>query len=186
MSSPSILVHFLSRSTREKSPGVSLFNPIRKRQNCLKKLHRRTNIADHMSQSEISQSLSHLSNQDWGRPVAETSKDPKEFLQKHEILSMTVSSVNAIGKMLRFGCSLPRSRPALTGSHIRKRLDFPQANMNAHIDWSREVTISDKCRFNMRDDGRSIQAQRGGYTNDSFRGTGKFRDRFLISPGFGF
>jgi hypothetical protein len=38
---------------------------------------------------------------------------------------------------------LAKKTPALTGSYTRKGLDFRQANMNAHIDWSREVTISE-------------------------------------------
>jgi hypothetical protein len=67
-------------------------------------------------------------------PPLRSSKLPRAPLQKPETSLMSASPGNTIRKMLQFHYSSPRTHPALTDSHIQKRLGFSHAILNGHID----------------------------------------------------
>ena len=128
--------------------------------------------------------ISLINQQTIDDPILSGSKLARNICEKLHI-SLSHTTINNIRAQLRFRFTHPRRIQKLTEKHIAKRLEFPDKQEAAGINWESDVIISDESRFCLSDDSRRIWLKRGVYHPNTFRGEVKFPKGIMVWGAIG-
>ena len=100
-------------------------------------------------------------------------------------VSLSKTTINQIRAQLKFHYSSPRRRQFLTESHIEKRINFCNGQLNGQIDWQNCVIFTDESRFCLHDDSRRIWIKRGIYNDQTFVNEKKYNIGIMVWGAIG-